>query len=183
MLQNIWNDIEKWYEENSPTLLEELKSSSSASTQEIIFFERTISSSLPEDYKISIQIHNGGTYINGYQYNSLEQTLKIWTAMKKLKDDGVFSNADAFFADGEKIKKNWWCSGWIPFSKDYGGNLHCIDTTPENKGIFGQIIYWDAIDGPILSQYDSFLKWLEHYRDDLYQGLYQIDEGGLLIRK
>lgn len=176
MIESVWNDIEKWYRDNSPVMLEELKASGGASTQNIESFEDSTNCTLPEDYKTSIQVHNGGTYINGYQYNSLEQTLDIWAEMKQLKGDGTFLDADALCADGEKIQKNWWCYGWIPFSQDFGGNLHCIDTNPEKSGIFGQIIFWDATEGPILTEYNSFTEWLKRYRDDLCHGFYQIDE-------
>lgn len=180
MIKTVWHEIEVWYRKNASALLAELNNG--VSDQQLNDFEALTGFSLPEDYKSSLQIYNGGTYINGYRYNSLGQTLGIWIEMKRLNDDGTFAGVEAIYADGGEIQKNWWCPGWIPFTQDLGGNLYCVDTQPGENGIFGQIIYWDTVEGPSLSEYKSFLEWLRHYRDDLYRGVYQVDEDGFLIK-
>ncbi|MCI0529674.1 MAG: SMI1/KNR4 family protein, partial [Nitrospira sp.] len=82
IIQNIWRDIEVWYRENAPRLLQDLKDG--ASDQQISEFEAAIGMSLPDDYKTSVRLHNGAVYVHDYEYLSLEGVLSKWSTMTHL---------------------------------------------------------------------------------------------------
>jgi len=102
----IWKEIEDWYKENIPTLLTDLHGS--ATEQEIIEFESLIGTSLPVDYKSSIQIHNGEVYLHDYEYLSLNRVRGIWLDEKRYCEDGTYSGRTAFEEGQGIIQNRWW---------------------------------------------------------------------------
>lgn len=180
-IQKIWNDIERWYAENAPRLLENLRNG--VSDQDISKFEARVGLKLPNDYKASLRLHNGDVYVHDYNYLSLERVLNKWLMMTEQSEEGVFEEREVFDAGGGIIQNAWWHRDWIPFAEDGGGNLICIDMAPETDGVVGQILNMELQSGPFASEYTSFLKWLESYKDDLYGGVYEVDEDGYLIEK
>ncbi len=180
-IQNIWHDIEKWYAENAPRLLANLKDG--VSNQVITDFEARVGLSLPDDYKASLRLHNGDVYVHDYNYLSLQRVLKNWLMMTEQSEQGVFEGREIFDAGAGIIQNTWWHGAWIPFAEDGGGNLICIDMAPETDGVVGQILNMEMQSGPVASEFTSFLKWLESYKNDLYNGVYEVDEDGSLIEK
>lgn len=180
-IQNIWNDIKEWYTENASSLLENLKDGVSA--QELSEVEERVGLALPDDYKASLRVHNGDVYIHDYNYLSLDKVLDRWLRMTQKSEEGAFEGREVFEAGGGIIQNTWWHRGWIPFAEDGGGNLICIDMAPDADGVVGQILNMERQSGPVVSEYTSFLEWLEHYKDDLYDGVYEVDEDGYLIEK
>ncbi|WP_228062085.1 SMI1/KNR4 family protein [Coleofasciculus sp. LEGE 07081] len=180
-IQNIWNDIKEWYTENASSLLENLKDG--VSDQELREFEERVGLALPDDYKASLKLHNGDVYIHDYNYLSLDGVLNRWLRMKKMSEEGGFEGREVFEAGEGIIQNTWWHPGWIPFAEDGGGNLICIDMAPDADGVVGQILNMELRSGPGVSEYTSFLEYLEHYKDDLYAGVYEVDEDGYIIEK
>ena len=178
-IQALWNDIENWYENNAPKRLQDLMDG--ASQEEIRCFETTIGFSLPNDYLASLSIHNGYVDINSYSYISIDESLRKWLMMKGLSEEGAFKDFEPHHPHRNKIQNTWWCLGWIPFAEDGSGNMICIDITPDINGVVGQIIYMEIQgEGPIASQFRSFFEWLESYRNDLYEGRYEVGEEDFL---
>jgi cell wall assembly regulator SMI1 len=180
-IQKIWSDIEQWYSNHAANLLEDLNNG--ISDQVLTEFESQTGLTIPEDYKTSLKIHNGDVYFHSYCYQSLEGVLKSWLLMKQQVEAGAFEGRQIFNEGEEVIQNIWWCSRWIPFAEDSGGNFICIDLEPASQGIVGQIIKMEVNAGPVATEYESFFEWLKSYRDDLYKGLYEVDEDGYLFEK
>jgi cell wall assembly regulator SMI1 len=180
-IENVWNDIKTWYAENAPNLLEDLRMG--VSDQDISNFETRVGLTLPEDYKSSLKLHDGDVYVHDYNYLSLERVHQNWLMMTKQSEKGVFEENKVFEEGRGIIQNTWWHRGWIPFAEDGGGNLLCIDMVPKTDGVVGQIIKMEIHSGPIATEHQSFLNWLESYNNDLYEGVYEVDEDGYLIEK
>ena len=181
LIINIWQDIRKWYIVNSPPRLEDLMDG--ISEEEIVELENKIGLSLPEAYKVSLRIHNGDCYISDYNYLNGESVFNQWLMMKELLEERKFEEFNINYPEKNIIQNKWWDLQWIPFAEDSGGNMICIDMNPGANGIKGQIIYMEIHEGPIPSQYKSFLSWLESYKNDLYNDLYEVDEEGYISPK
>jgi cell wall assembly regulator SMI1 len=179
-IQNIWKDIENWYRTNVPHFLEDLRDG--VSDEHINEFEALFGVSLPEDYKASLKIHNGYVSLHDYTYLSLDVVFHKWSSMTKLSESGSFEENEVSDAGG-LIQNTWWHRGWIPFAEDGGGNMICIDMMPTEAGVKGQILYMELRSGPFVSKYKSFLEWLDGYKDDLYQDVYEVDEDGFIVEK
>lgn len=181
IIQSLWNDIESWYKENAQNILESLRDG--ASDQQINELETSVGTTLPNDYKESLKIHNGDIYFHDYNYLSLEGVFKKWSMMTELNQDGTFEGNQAEGAKRGLIQNVWWHSKWIPFAEDSGGNMLCIDMAPGINGIKGQIIKMEIQSGPSATGNKSFLDWLRHYKDDLYGGKYKVDDYGFIVEK
>jgi cell wall assembly regulator SMI1 len=181
LIIGIWQDIKEWYKIHAPQRLEDLMDG--ISKTEIIELEQKIGFSLPEDYKASLKIHNGDCHISDYNYLSGDSVIYQWLMMKELLEEGKFSDFKINYPEKNIIQNTWWDLKWIPFAEDSGGNMICIDMNPGINGIEGQIIYMEINEGPIPSKYKSFLDWLESYKNDLYDNLYEVDEEGYISPK
>jgi cell wall assembly regulator SMI1 len=174
-VRNAWKDIEKWYGENTPNLLQSLQPG--ASEQQLNDFETRVGFSLSKDYWASLKIHNGNVYVHDYCYLSLEGVLVNWEIMTNLVKRGDFDDRSSL---GQGVIQNvWWHSKLIPFAEDSAGNQLCIDMSPGPDGVLGQIVYYETEEGLLVSPYTSFLEWLTNYRDELYQGMYKVEDGFL----
>ncbi|MDQ2807415.1 MAG: SMI1/KNR4 family protein [Chloroflexota bacterium] len=177
-INEIWQAIEAWYQDKAPLVHDELRGG--ASDAQIQQLEEKIGVTLPADYKASLQIYNGEVSVHDYTYHGISMVLSKWTTMDQLRTEGKFANA-AVYEEGAGILQNtWWHSGWVPFASDGGGNMLCIDTAPAERGVVGQILQMERGSGPGITEYKSFLAWLEGYRDDLYAGKYRVDSEGSL---
>lgn len=181
IIQNLWKDIESWFKENAPIILDSL--GDGASDQQINEFETSIGTMLPNDYKESLRIHNGDVYFHSYNYLSIDRALKKWSMMTELNQDGTFEGNEVEGAERGLIQNAWWHSKWIPFAEDSGGNMLCIDMAPGINGTKGQIIKMEIQSGPSATGHKSFLDWLRRYKDDLYGGKYEVDDFGFIIEK
>ncbi len=177
-MREVWDDIEAWYKENAPRLYNDLDEG--ASEEEIEDAERQLGLTLPEDYKASLKIHNGDVYLHDYNYLSLKGALRKWSLMVRLGKEGTFEGREVVGASDGKIQDRWWHEGWIPFAEDGGGNMLYIDMAPGEKGNKGQILQMELDSGPFSTEYKSFLEYMEHYRDALQRGVYEVNSDGML---
>lgn len=174
-----WQGIEQWYAANTPRLEQDLQEGATAA--QVTAFEQHTYLTLPADYKASLEIHDGEVSVYGYTYLSLDSVLNSWSNMTKLAEADTFAHAEVYEQGEGIIQNTWWHRGWIPFAEDSGGNMLCIDTTPAAKGVVGQVLRMEIGSGPGITEYASFLAWLEGYRDDLDAGKYQVDDEGFLF--
>jgi cell wall assembly regulator SMI1 len=180
-IRDIWREIELWYKEKAPGILENLKPP--ASDEQIKEFEVRLGTSLPPDYRASLKVHNGDIYFHDYKYLRIDGVFKKWEMTTKLKEDGKFEGRKVEEAVRGIIQNSWWHRAWIPFAEDSCGNLLCIDMAPGTNGVEGQIIRMEIKSGPEFSGHKSFLSWLERYKNDLYAGKYEVHEFGFIVEK
>lgn len=177
-INEIWDDIELFFKENAPDMLRTINAGISALA--LTTFEKYIGFMLPDDYKISLQRHNGDVYLYSFCYLPLDVVQEKWEMMKRLKTEGVFSNR---IVDGEEtgvIQDLWWHEFWIPFAEDGGGNFLCIDMAPGPNGSLGQIIQVERDEGAFESKFKSFSEWLIDYRDGLNSGKFVVNDVGTI---
>ena len=103
--------------------------------------------------------------------------------MNELKEEGTFISYKVKESNRGIIKDIRWHSHWIPFALDSGGNSICIDLSPDKNGIYGQIIYHEKEEGPLIGNQKSFFEWLQTYQQDLYRGAYFVDKDGFIQPK
>lgn len=177
-LSGVWSYITKWYKEHAPKIFTNLKTG--ANQKSITKLIDAIGIKMPKDFIASLMIYDGEIDFHDYKYLSTTQIIETWEMMNKLLKDNAFPSQLHDNKKIEQIQDSWWHEKWIPFAKDGGGNLMCIDLAPTPSGTNGQIIYWEKTEGPIPTQYKSFLHWLYAYEQALYTGYYKVDEEGFI---
>lgn len=177
----VWHAIEKWYQEHAPRLKSGLAAGVSERTLQE--FKTRTHLALPEDYQESLKLHNGDVPVHDYTYLPLESVLVVWNAMTQSSKDVKSQKGNISEADRDVIRDVRWHPYWIPFLQDGGGNCICIDMAPGTRGTVGQIINWEQETGPESTPYKSFREWLTTYKDELYQGKYEVDDEGFLEEK
>jgi cell wall assembly regulator SMI1 len=173
-MENLWNQIEDWLRLNALRVLDDLLPGINVSGIRIL--EEKIGFELPEDFKTSLEIHNGqdGRFrlLSQWEIIPVDGILLEIDQMQE-----VFENsADTAIETRGAVKDNLWNSAWIPFASDGSGNFLCIDMDPPENGIKGQIILW-ASDPPyveVVSQ--SYRDWLAQFLNDLEAGRYIWDD-------
>ena len=179
-MQQLWQDIEKWYQANTPALLESLKPP--AGDSEIAECEAALGRALPDDYKASLKVHDGEVAVHDYTYVGTARVVELWSRMKEANAEGFFDGLESDTDAGGRVQKAAWHEGYIPFAEDSGGNLICIDLDPGAKGKAGQIVKMELRAGPYYTEQDSFEQWLTDYRDGLAGGKYRV-RSGFIVEK
>ena len=178
-IAKLWSDIEGWLGAHARPTLAALRPGADAPA--IAELERTIGVALPQEYRESLARHDGRAYLTDYEYLSVAQVQKIWTAKKAAFDAGEFAGRDVADKGGGVIRNFWWHPGWIPVAEDGAGNLYCIDMVPAWQGKRGQLLRWERTSGPFPSSEKSFHDWLGTYRGDLLAGQrYEVDGEGFI---
>lgn len=177
-VDNIWEDIEAWLENNAPMVMADLRDGADPETiQEV---EAVLAIDMPHDYLVSLKRHNGEAELSDYQFLSTTSLLSNWKRLCERLDSGEFSEHEIYDPDAGTIESSWWSRFWIPFAKDSGANYFCIDLKPGPNGISGQILRHERLAGPVVTEFSSFSDWLADYRDKLLSGYYQVNEDGLI---
>ena len=80
-----------------------------------------------------------------YEFLSTDEAAHAWSLWQSVADDqgpdGMADMAEPVTVDEpDKVKREYWIPGWLPFAKDGGGNAFAFDLAPEPGGTVGQII-------------------------------------------
>lgn len=184
-----WQRIETWLRTHAPHAWQMLLPG--VSEQEIQQAEIIMTAVLPEDFKASWRVHNGGYTINlvtRMKIFSLKEIVAEWQMYKELEEVETWSDAGTPYYFTEFVIRSgwqtgpiqpvWWHQNWIPFGSDRAGNNCCVDLFPTLGGAVGQIIDRDHETGPSRVLASSFLETLTTFANDLEAGKYvDTDEG------
>jgi cell wall assembly regulator SMI1 len=149
--------------------------------EELVQAEATLAVTLPEDFKASYRIHNGGVSLfvgMSESFLPLADVVGDWFVYQDLKEhqSGWAETPPGFLTDPERkrppIQPVWWHEKLIPFATDGAGNTWCVDLDPTPGGQVGQIIDWDHEDGPTRVLFPSFQALLSQLAHDLEAGKY-----------
>lgn len=187
-VQALWQRIESWLSRHAPHAWQMLRFG--ASEEEIQQAEVAMDITLPEDFKASCRIHNGGyvlDLVTEMTMLSLEEIVAEWQMFKELEEVGTWSDSGIpyyFLEDGlgweaGPIQPLWWHQSWIPIGHDRAGNNCCLDLVPTPGGSVGQVIDWDHEAGPSRVLASSFLEVLSAFASDLEAGAYVDTDTGL----
>src|SRR5262249_38188667 len=123
-VQALWQRIEGWLSRHAPHTWQMLRPG--ARDQEIQQAEVAMDITLPEDFKASCRMHNGGYVINlvsEMTMLSLEEIVAEWQMFKELEEVGTWSDATPpYYFTGPIIRAGWqtgpiqptrWHQRWI----------------------------------------------------------------------
>jgi cell wall assembly regulator SMI1 len=116
-----------------------------AQPAEIVSLERAIKRTLPDDVRESLSIHNGQPrQLTGFVFGldlldckRIAQEWERWAGLTSYNPD--YRDAMASFPQGA-VQLDYANPGWIPLTKDGGGNYLGVDLAPGPAGSTGQVI-------------------------------------------
>jgi cell wall assembly regulator SMI1 len=176
-LADTWNRIVAWHEAN--TRPGRFQLNSGASPTAIADFERAIGAMLPDDFRKSLLLHDGGNescWILWYgELLSLDAMLKQWTMYRDWQMRGEYAvpESDDWTAravDGP-IKPEFWNIHRL-FVTDNCGDHLTLDFDPPPKGNYGQVFHHSHEVGPETVLAPSWSAFLNQLADDLHAGKY-----------
>ena len=167
--------IKLWLESNAPQIKEALQSPAPIELIEKI--ESISKQALPEDFKSLYLTHDGlspdqhANFFYGMTFIPLERVLVLLEAISKRDQDFDLQHAD------KGIKKDYRLSTTrIPIADDFGSSLICVDLSPSEDGIIGQVIFVDYKMDTGLILASSVSELLSKFSSDLEGGKYQLLE-------
>lgn len=182
-VQALWQRIERWLSRHAPHARQMLRPG--ASEGEIQQAEVAMDLTLPEDFKASCRLHDGGYMIDlvtEMTMFSLEEMVAEWQMFQELEEIGTWSDDDPPYYFTEPIiragwqtgpiQPTWWHQRWIPIGRDRAGNHCCLDLIPTQGGSVGQVIDRDHEVGPSRVLASRFLDILSSFAQDLENGKY-----------
>jgi cell wall assembly regulator SMI1 len=159
-MRAVWNRIEAWLAQHSPTGLASL--GGPASEEQLGQCEQALGRPLPDAVRASYRIHDGQVLtrpflLGDWQLLMLEEVVGQWRMM-----------------NGLAVTAGWYAD-LVPLFTNGGGDFYCFDPS-------GQIIpYWHD-DGPRDAIAPDLLALLEHHADELEAGAFYDDDGWLTRR-
>lgn len=188
-----WERIEAWLKAHAQDVFQSLKPP--ARLPSVKKLETDLGVTLPSDFAASVARHNGqsddaesGLFPHSddvlgpepaWRLLSLKEIKSFWGMMKELAEAGDFVGQTT--DPGPGVRSDWWCSGWVPFADNGGGDAICLDMTPATGGRTGQVILFlhAGPDRPVLA--GSFEELLTRLADGLESGRYVCDPDEGLI--
>jgi cell wall assembly regulator SMI1 len=184
---DLWQRIDQWLATHAPRVLEQLNPG--ASEADIAKAEATLGFALPEDFKASYRIHNGGGayplgLLEGMQGGSLDPLHDVVSRWLSIQEQEIYDDPPDFVTNPERkcppVQPVAWHPRWLIFAIDTAGNFRCLDLAPAAGGQVGQIFEYEHGVGPTLVIAPSLEALLTQWADWLETGdiYYQIDEYG-----
>jgi cell wall assembly regulator SMI1 len=175
-MQDLWQRIESQFRLQAPNRLSQLDPG--ATPEQIDDFERLVGRPLPDDFRRSYAIHDGGYGVpfGGYPdyLLSLAQIAGLLPLMRE-----QLSLPSEYRSEPEPIgpvRPVWWSEGWVPIVGEATGDYLCIDLDPAQGGAVGQVFDWGHEYGPTRVLFSSFQEYLERYAADLERGAIRYDD-------
>jgi cell wall assembly regulator SMI1 len=178
-----WSRIEAWYAENAYSL-DRSSLAAGATAGTIRRFEKSIGAQLPEDFKESVRIHDGGGWWVPWRHGellSLDGILKQWTMYCEWQAKGKYATDDwrPLMVKGP-IRPVFWNKRRIYVTDNSGDHL-TLDLDPPESGAYGQVLDHSHGVGPTAVVASGWGEFLRNLVEDLESGkyVYLEDEGGL----
>jgi hypothetical protein len=149
--RNLWARIDTWYRQHAPVMHAAL--AAGASQDSIAGLEARLGLILPKDLRASLAARDGGIF-HSYDYLPVSRIAGVWRDMAGIAG---------------------WDPRCIPFARDAGGNLICVDTAAN-----GRVRYFERSTGWEPSDCSCFLDWLWRYQQALYRRQLAVDNEGRL---
>lgn len=138
-----WQRLETWCRQHHPRLLATLNPGATA--EEIAAVEEAIGQPLPADVRESFAIHNGeadhgGGFLMGLHLHPAQWVSESWDSWREFE---VYNEErrDRMEAWPEgAIQLDYANPGWLPLTRDAGGNHLGVDLAPGPAGTVGQVI-------------------------------------------
>jgi cell wall assembly regulator SMI1 len=162
-----------------------------ATEQDIAAAEATIGHRLPDDVRMLYLAHDGqdaqvgmpGLFY-GCEFLPLSGMVQEWQnwadILRESPDINVEIDGQTSWPRGA-VAEVYINTGWIPFSKDWGGNNLGVDLDPGAVGEKGQIIVFGRDESEklvVAKSMASFLHWLADQFEAGNHDIIEHDEGG-----
>jgi cell wall assembly regulator SMI1 len=173
-VEESWKRIETWYTENAYPVGRSL--AAGASDAAITQFEKEIDARLPEDFKASVRIHDGGGWevppCRG-ELLSLEGILGQWKMYSEWQASGTYAVGEDWRPSDMKgsIKPVFWNRQRIYVTDNSGDHL-TIDLDPPTDGTYGQVLDHSHELGPTEVIASSWGEFLRNLVEELETGMY-----------
>jgi cell wall assembly regulator SMI1 len=179
-----WERVVAWLREHAPGY--SFRLNSGASDTAISAFEQTIGAELPQDFKESLRLHDGGDDCwvppDHGELLSLDRIKQQWEMYRSWQEKGDYAVGEASIPREIKgpIKPVFWNLKRIYITDNSGDHL-TLDLDPPPDGVYGQILDHSHEVGPTEVLAPSWSAFLRQLVDDLETGKYVYieDEGAL----
>jgi len=176
-LANAWNRIVAWHEAN--TRPGKFRLNPGASPAAVAAFEQAIGAKLPNDFRESLLLHDGGSeygWILWYgELLSIDAMLKQWTMYRDWQASGEYAAPGSTDWATESIegpiKPIFWNVKRL-FITNNSGNHLTLDLDPPQEGNHGQVFYHSHEVGSEKLLAPSWAAFLDQLADDLEAGKY-----------
>lgn len=167
-----WERIKAWFAEYAED--KRLSLAPGATDGAIASFEKEIGAKLPEDFKESVRLHDGGGWwipLYRGELLSLTQILEQWRMYSDWQSKGEYATGDGWRADDIKgpIKPIFWNKKRI-YVTDNSGDHNVLDLDPPPEGKYGQVIHHSHEVGPTEVLAESWAGFLARIVEDLETG-------------
>ncbi len=167
-----WKRIETWYATNFP----DYQLPAGATPADIIALEAHLGLTLPDEFKASLERHNGvERWTKCTSLQSIEAIKAEWNLWVESLDRGIFDGIVG--NENDSLQRCWFNRSWIPF----GGYGFCLDMNPGEQGRAGQVIFMHHDNGPSGPNFPDFAEYLEDTADSIEAGRYVVDHGYLKL--
>jgi cell wall assembly regulator SMI1 len=170
-----WQRIARWHGAHGVT---SFKLAPGADKSKIAKAERTLGFALPEDVRLSWELHDGGatdsTWILTYgDLLPLDRLVAQWQTYCEWQRDEQWGLREHYEAEAVRgpIKPVWWSPKRIAVT-DNGGDALMIDLDPPPSGTAGQTIAFDHEVGPTEVLAASWSEFLDLWAAELEAGKY-----------
>jgi cell wall assembly regulator SMI1 len=177
-IERTWGRILAWHRVNGATKFELAEG---ASAEAIARVEKEMGVALPEDVRISWELHDGGKTESAWILShgdllSIERIGALWSINREMQDDDGWGLGDDYRPERRdpRMKPIWWSKARIPLTDNGGNGLH-VDLDPTFAGTRGQILEMDHEIGPERVLAPSWSRFLETWADELEAGEYAYD--------
>jgi cell wall assembly regulator SMI1 len=177
-----WQRIEGWYAENANSLTNSL--APGATQAAIERFEKEIGAKLPDDFKESVRVHDGGGWWVPWRHGdllSLEGILEQWKMYSDWQAKGNYATGEDWVPRDIKgpIKPVFWNKQRI-YLTDNSGHRLTLDLDPPADGKYGQVLDHCHEVGPTEVVASGWAEFLRMLVDDLESGKYvYLEDGGV----
>jgi cell wall assembly regulator SMI1 len=180
-MKELWQRILRWFETHVPPGF--FAPQPGATEAELEAAESSLGVRLPEDFRESYRLHNGGrngAFFRNYELMPLDQLLRRAAVEKEaatmdLKAVLGIDLVEYVPRPKGPIKTVFWNVRWIPFMDTGAADFFCLDLDPAPGGVLGQIIEYGHDFGPERLIASSFREWFSQFADDLEAGEYRFN--------
>lgn len=169
-----WTRIKAWFQEHAPGYSFPLNAGASESA--IDAFEKEIQAELPDSFKDSVRIHDGGDcwiLPSHGDLLSLDRILQQWKMYSSWVTENGYGTGDDWIPGKLEgpIKPVFWNQKRIYITDNSGDHL-TLDLDPPADGVYGQIIDHSHEVGPQRVVARSWGEFLNQLAQDLESGKY-----------
>ncbi|AHG76691.1 SMI1/KNR4 family protein [Mannheimia varigena] len=185
-MQNHLQNIEQWLKNNAHKIYQE-SLNQPANLEKLDELEKLVGETLPNDFKILYQWHNGlnddknlGSLFYGYDFWNLD---KVTQSYRNILEDKSYRETISSYLEqvDDEINLQGFVNQpkWIQFAHDGSRTGFYLDLNPGEKGTHGQVIFIDFDFNAIFVVARSIADFIQQVDQDMQEGRYHLSEEAL----